>query len=98
MKGSDKLEMTINIAGEFIELQTDFAEQGDVREAEYAVKQYCTKLKRQWPDYSDRQIMAMALYHFARSYRDLLKIQEKALDLAYLDTNLIDASLNSDMN
>ena len=82
MKGSEKVEMTLNIGGEFFKLSADYDQQYLVREAESAVKQYYNKLRRDWPDSSDRKILAMAAYQFAFWHRELMKLQTEALELA----------------
>lgn len=95
MKGSDKVDMTINIGGEILKLIVPFNDQGSVREAETAVNKYCEKLRNNWPDSSDRQILAMAAYEFARWHREQLKIHELALEMVRQDSTLIDNSLNN---
>ena len=81
MKGSDKVEMTINIVGELIKLNVDFDEQNSVRDAEAAVRIYFDKLKKSWPDNSDKNILAMVAYQFAKSYHQIVKQQEIALEI-----------------
>ena len=93
MKGSDKVEMTINIGGEFLKLTADFDEQNAVRDAEFAVKQYCNRLRRNWPESSDRQILAMAAYQFARWNGELLNDQKEALRMVSQNNKLIESCL-----
>ena len=81
MKGSDKVEMTINIVGELIKLNVDFDEQYSVRDAENAVKIYFDRLKKSWPNNSDKNLLAMVAYQFAKSYHQIIRQQEKAIDL-----------------
>lgn len=95
MKGSDKVKMTINIGSETLILTAGFNEQDTVREAESAVKLYYNKLKRDWPDSTDRQILAMAAYQFSFWLRELQKIQEEAEKIASVQTGKIDESLTS---
>ena len=82
MNGSELVEMTLNIGGETFKLNTEFNRQNDVREAEFAVRQYFNKLRRNWPDSSDRKILAMTAYQFAFWQKEALKLQKQALDLA----------------
>lgn len=90
MKGSDNIKMTINIGGELIKLDVPFNDQDGVRDAEREVKSYIEKLKKAWPDNSDRNILAMAAYQFARWYQQLLKTQYDALDITRLKIKQID--------
>ena len=80
MKGSDNVGITINIVDELIKLNVDFDEQISVRDAEKAVNAYFDKLRKAWPNNSDKNILAMVAYQFARSYHQLLKQQDEALD------------------
>ena len=94
MKGSDKVRMTINICGELIQLDVPIDDQYKVREAERAVKQYVDHLKKAWPDNSDRNILAMTAYQFAKSYHQLMTIQQEAIEITNARCNQIDAVIN----
>lgn len=89
MKG-DNVKMTLNIAGELFELDVDFNQQLSVREAERDVKQFCDKLKKSWPEKSDRNILAMAAFQFAKWYRQLLEIQQEAISMSRSKCSEID--------
>ena len=90
MKGSDKVEMTINIGGELIKLDVPFNDQNNVRDAERDVKLFIDKYKKNWPDYSDKNILAMVAYQYAKWYRQLLNIQSEALEITNLKIKQID--------
>ena len=90
MKGSDIIGMTIDIGGELINLDVDFDEQNSVRDTERAIKLYIDRMKKAWPEKSDRNILAMATFQFARSYHKLIKIQEEALEATNRNINQID--------
>ena len=81
MKGSKEVDMTLNIGGEIIRLTADFDQQNIIREAEMAVKQYFNRLRKEWPDSSDRKILAMAAFEFSLWHKQLLKIQEEAIGM-----------------
>ncbi|MCH5229822.1 MAG: cell division protein ZapA [Muribaculaceae bacterium] len=81
MKGSDKIKMTVNIAGELIKLDVRFDDQNSVRDAEREVKLYIDSLKKKWPEISDRKLLAMALYQYAHWNLKLLEIQDQVLDI-----------------
>ena len=95
MKGSDKVKMTINIGSESLILTAGFNEQDAVREAESAVKLYYNKLKRDWPDSTERQILAMAAYQFSFWLNELQKIQKEAEKISYEQARVIEQSLSS---
>lgn len=94
MKGSDKVAMTLNIGGELIKLDVKFDDQNIVRDAEREVKIYLERLRKAWPDYSDKNLLAMAAYQFANWYLQLLKIQEDAIEQTRRKCSMIDKKLN----
>lgn len=96
MKGSDLIVMSLNIGGELIKIDVPFDEQYRVREAERSVKQYIDKLKKNWPEASDRVLMAMTAYQFANWYMQLLEIQDKAADIIADKTKEIDNWLQAE--
>lgn len=95
MKGSDKIEMTINIGGELIKLNVKFDDQNSVRDAEREVKLFLEKMKKAWPQNSDRNLLAMAAYQFALWCQNLRDIQEDALEIANHKINQINQVLNN---
>ena len=96
MKGSDNIKMTIDIGGELITLDVDFDEQNSVRDTERAVKLYIDRMKKAWPESSDRNILALTAVQFARSYHKLIKLQEEVIETANLKINQIDSFSNED--
>ena len=90
MKGSDKVRITINIVGELIKLNVDFDEQDSVRDAEKAINLYFDKLKKSWPNNSDKNLLAMVAYQFAKSYHQIIKQQEDAIELINIKNLQID--------
>lgn len=95
MKGSDDIKMNINIGGEIVKLNVKFDDQNDVRDTERAVRNYLDKLKKSWPDNSERNLLAMALFQFAGSYHKLLKIQQEAIDLTTQKCDEINQLINN---
>lgn len=81
MKGSDKVDITINIVGELIKLNVDFDQQNSVRDAERAINIYFEKLRKKWPDNSDKNLLAMVAYQFAKSYHQSIKEQQETIDI-----------------
>ena len=90
MKGSDFVEMTINIGGEPIKLNVKFDEQLEVRDAEREVKLYIEKKRKSWQEASDRELLAMAAFQFALWNQKLNKVQYDALELIRQKCSLID--------
>ena len=84
MKGSDTVEMTINIGGELIKLEVKFDEQLEVRDAERDIKNLMEGMRKASPDsyISDKKLLAMAVYQYASWYNQLIKIQQQTIDLA----------------
>ena len=81
MKSSDKVEMTLNIVGELIKLNVDFDDQNSVREVETAIRLYYERLKKDWPNNSDMNLLAMIAFQFAKSYQHVARLQENAIDV-----------------
>ena len=98
MKGSDIVKMTINLGGELIKLDVNFDDQIAVRDTERDIKKYIDHLKKSWPDNSDRNILAMALYQFARWCHQLKLAQEDKIQLATEKSKEIDSLLNNESN
>ena len=90
MKGSDIVKMTIDIGGELITLDVKFDDQNNVRDTERAIKISIERLKKAWPDNSDRNILAMTAYQFAKSYHQMLKTQEEVIEIANKKIQQID--------
>ena len=90
MKGSDKVNMTLNIAGEIIKLHVKFDEQDNVREAEREVRNYIDRMRKSWPEATDRELLALAAYQFAKWYQQLLSIQHEAIEMANNKCVLLD--------
>lgn len=94
MKGSDVIKITIDIGGELITLDVDFDDQNDVRDVEKALKRHIERLKKAWPDNSDRRILAMTAFQLARSYYQLVKIQDQVIETANLKLKQIEEHLS----
>lgn len=96
MKGSDFVKMTINIGGELIKLDVPFNQQLEVRDTEREVKNYIDRLKKTWPDNSDRNILAMAAFQFAKWAYQMVKKQEQASEIITLKKLEIDRLIHPD--
>lgn len=94
MKGSDLVKMTINIGGELIKLDVNFDDQNKMRDTERDVKAYIDRLRKAFPDNSDRNLLAMALFQFALWYDQLKEQQEKILEITANKCQQIDQALN----
>ena len=72
--------MTIDIGGELITLNVEFDDQNNVRDTEKALARYFDHLKKEWPEKSDRNLLALTAFQFAKSYYQILKLNEEATD------------------
>ena len=90
MKGSDLVEMSINIAGEIINLKVKFDDQLNVREVEREVNLYLDKMRKSNEEATNRELLAMTAYHFADWYLQLNKIQQDAIELTNQKCRQID--------
>lgn len=93
MNDSDKVNMTINIAGEHLKLAVDFDRQLAVRKTEKAVADLFDSWRKKWPSKSDQQILAMVAYQFASYYNELLDRHETAICIASDTLNRLDNAL-----
>lgn len=99
MKGSDKVDITINIVGELIKLNVDFDEQNSVRDAETAIKAAYEKLKKAWPNNSDKNLLAMVAFQFAKSYHNAISQQAVGVeDLNEICKKIDNLSLSDSSN
>lgn len=97
MKGSDIVGMTIDIGGELITLDVEYDDQNNVRDTERAINRYLDTLKKNWPENSDRNLLALTAFQFAKSYHQLLKLQDQAIDIADNSMRQIDQIISSDV-
>ena len=93
MNGSDLVEMTLNIGGETFKLNAEFDKQSDVRDAEFAVRQYFNKLRKNLPNQSDNQLLAMTAYQFALWHLESVKDLKFANEETVENIKLIDEML-----
>lgn len=82
MNDSDKIKITITIAGERIPLTVPGDKRGIVRQTEREVSDLFTEWRRNYPQKTDMEILAMVAYQYASFYRDLKNRYEDARDLA----------------
>lgn len=88
--------MTLNIGGQRLLLSVPFNRQNAVRDTEQAVASQYNSWKRQFPDKTDRELLAMLAYQFASYYHDLQEGLDKAIMLADDCLSRIDADLSKD--
>jgi len=72
METPDKVKMEINIAGERIFLTVPVSQQELVRKTERSVAQLYTKWRRDFPDKTTGELLAMMAYQYASYYDQLL--------------------------
>lgn len=89
MNDSDKIKMTINIAGETIPLTVPFGRQDMVRDTETCVAQLFDSWRLRFPKKSEKQLLAMIAYQFASFYLDMSNSMREATEAAEaLDSHL----------
>lgn len=81
MKKDDKVKMTIDIGGQQLLLSVPFNDQNLVRDVERAVATEWTFWKKRHPDMTDRELLAMTLFKFARYHHDLMVEMEETASL-----------------
>lgn len=94
MTDSDKVKITINVAGEHIALSVDLNKQSMVRQAEKAAAGLYDAWRSRWPAKSDKEILAMVAYQFASYYQELLLRIEDATVLAQSTLARLDNIVN----
>lgn len=82
MKKDDKVTMTIDIGGQQLLLSVPFNDQNLVRDVERAVASEWAFWKKRYPGMTDRELLAMTVYKFARYHHDLMVEMEKVSSLA----------------
>lgn len=68
---SDKVRMTIQIAGEAFPLTVPFDRQDHVRDTETCVADLYDSWRQRFPRKSEKELLAMMTYQFASFYLDL---------------------------
>lgn len=95
MNDSDKIKMTLNIGGEYLQISVPFNRQDAVRDAEKAVADKINAWKMKWPGNSDSKLLAMAAYQFASLYHELLERHESAAAVAEKCSSRLDSIIEA---
>ncbi|MCM1153591.1 MAG: cell division protein ZapA [Muribaculum sp.] len=86
-----QIKLDINIAGERIILTSPFSRQEAVRATEKNVNDLFNTWRHDFPNKSDKEILAMMAFQYASFYHELLAIQKEARSLAVMaDSKLRD--------
>lgn len=89
MNDTDKVKMILNIGGEHLTLTTDFNRQEAIRDAEKIASDKFKEFRKQYPERSDREILAMVAYQIAYYYQELFNSHKEAAKVANeLETEL----------
>lgn len=75
---NEQIEMYLNIAGTQVPVKVPFDDQNRVRDVEKQVNELYSTWRRKFKKKSDREILAMVAYQYARYYSDLMERYETA--------------------
>lgn len=96
MNDSDSIKMEINIAGERIFLTVPVSMQKAVRSTEHHVSDLYRQWRRDFPQKSDKELLAMMAYQYASYYDQLLHRQEESRLKAEDINSRLDALIDAD--
>ncbi len=82
MKDTDKVKMILNIGGEHLTLVSDFNRQDAIRDAEKIASGKFKEFRQQYPERSDREILAMVAYQMAYFYNEVRNSLEESTKMA----------------
>lgn len=94
MNDSEKIKMFLNIGDRRITLKVPFDRQGFVRDVEADIDRLYRRWRRQFPEKTDHEILAMVAYQYASFYGELKERYEAAT--AKAEQCLLDASPAAD--
>ncbi len=77
-----KINIVVNVAGERVSFPVLFSEQDTVRMIESEIRLKIMELKAKYPRKGDKEILAMAAYHYASAYYYLAKQRQQEIDEA----------------
>lgn len=93
MNDSEKIKMYLNIGEQRIALTAPFDRQDFVRDVESDVDGLYRKWRLAFPAKSDREILAMVAYQYAKFYAELKERYDKAAEMARLCLHEIETDL-----
>lgn len=73
MKGTEKIKMQINIAGEHLQLTVPFDRQDFVRDTEREITELYDDWRTRFHGKSTKEILAMMIYQYASRRKDLTR-------------------------
>ncbi len=98
MNRTDNVKMELKIAGERIFITVPFDDQNQVRETEKSVDAHFSLWRKDFPDKSDKELLAMMAYQYASFYLQLLKRVENAKELLRSLNEDADKILDKDLD
>ena len=87
---NEKVKLDINIGGEHILLTVPYDEQESVRDTERAIGELFDRWRKKIPNRTDSQIIAMLAYQYASFYGELLRREQRSVDMIQDCTQLLD--------
>lgn len=96
MSNTDNVKMEINIAGERIFLTVPFSRQDAVRDTEKSIRNLYSAWRRDFPQKTDKELLAMMAYQYASYYEQLLHRVEDAKAIAAATDSRLSELLGKD--
>ncbi len=96
MKETDEIDIRINIAGQPLELTVPFSRQDSVREVEAHVESLLRRWKKDYPNKSEYELMAMLTYQYASYYFAMRERQQHTMSLLEKLNLKLDSFINQD--
>ncbi|MCM1291702.1 MAG: cell division protein ZapA [Prevotella sp.] len=93
MKNTDKIKMTVDVAGIPVSLFVPFDEQDAVRDTEKGIKDLYNNWRARFPNKSQEALIAMIAYQYASYYHALSIHNDNLADSVRNTINKIDNAL-----
>ena len=77
-----KVNMSIKIGGQTVNLTVPFHRQDFIRDTENEIDKIFRDFRRKYPQKDERELLAMIVYRYASFYRDQLAADAEALSIA----------------
>lgn len=87
---NEKIKLDINIGGEHVLLTVPYEEQDNVRDTERAIGELFDRWRKKFPNRTDSQILAMVAYQYASFYGELLRREQRSVDMIQGCMQLLD--------
>jgi hypothetical protein len=79
MKETDDIDISVNIAGQPLVVTVPFSRQDSVREVEAHIESLLRRWKKEYPNKSEYELMAMLTYQYASYYFAMRERQQNTM-------------------